>query len=231
MSEIPETFWNGRLAKPKGEEAMSAKSQVVSMGGVFLAIIQGLSKEVQKLGGGDEDLRRLTSPEGESLLTELAQKLVKGMSGLLKRVTTVKVQGSKKFVVKDHINSANIGWMGDNFRKLFLDVVEENVPDASLGVNSLQKGSPDAPILTELGERAMTQIAHFLTLLEKQSQGQKGDLLVNSYVNIAYIIGNDGNVWAVHAYWDPDNGYWGVDARSVGSPDAWNAGRQVLSRD
>ncbi len=55
---------------------MATKSQVVSWMGVSLSIIQGLLKEVQKLGGGDEQVRKLATPEGESLLAELAQKLV-----------------------------------------------------------------------------------------------------------------------------------------------------------
>ncbi len=41
----------------------------------------------------------------------------------------------------------------------------------------------------------------------------------------------NGEVWAVNANWNPDNGYWNVEANSVSNPNPWNAGNQILSRD
>lgn len=55
---------------------MSTKSRVVSWMGVSLSLVQGLLKEVQKLGGGDEDVRKLVTPEGETLLAKIAQLIV-----------------------------------------------------------------------------------------------------------------------------------------------------------
>ncbi len=81
----------GDLPKNERNEVMATKSQVVSWMGVSLSIIQGLMKEVQKLGGGDEHVRKLAMPDGESLLAELAQKLV----GVVRRTFKVMVDYGK----------------------------------------------------------------------------------------------------------------------------------------
>ncbi len=153
------------------------------------------------------------------------------MSNLLKRVTTMAVNGTKKFVASEHLKEANVGLTGSNFDKLFLGKVEENVGDATIAVDRLEKASPDAPIMAELGGRAEIQLAHFFGPLKAQSRGEAGVLLVNGCANVAYIRGTDGDVWAVGAYWDSDYGCWYVGAYSVGDPRGWIAGFQVLSRD
>lgn len=152
-------------------------------------------------------------------------------ASLLKRVSAVTVAGAKRFCAKDHLKEANVGWTSPNFQKLFQEKVEENVPEAALVAHHLERDSLDAPIMAKLGDRAVIQLAHFFELLKKQSKGEDGTLLVNGRANIAYILGSDGNVWAVDAYWPADNGDWRVHASSVGNPRRWAAGYQVLSRD
>lgn len=53
-----------------------SKSAVVSAMGVVLSVVQGIMKETQKAGGGDEDFYRLSKPEGEDALRQIAQILV-----------------------------------------------------------------------------------------------------------------------------------------------------------
>jgi len=174
---------------------------------------------VNKLGGEEAVARFL---RGELTVRE---------SDLLRKLVTVPVKGAKKFVAKDHIKSANVGYTGTNFDKLFLDLVEENVEDANLAGHSLGRKSLDAPIMAELGDRAKIKLAHFFGLVEKQSKGEAGTLLTNGCANIAYIEGIDGNLWVVGALWVSGYGVWDVRARSVGRQRAWLAGRQVLSCD
>ena len=114
---------------------------------------------------------------------------------------------------------------------MFLKKTEENVGDAAIAIDRLERASKDAPIMTELGARAEIKLTHFFGLLEAQSKGEEGVLLVNGNANIAYIIGDDGNPWAVSADWDSGDRYWRVEARSVGRPYGWDAGRQVFSCD
>lgn len=167
---------------------------------------------------------------------EGVKKLLAGQLGvketdLLRQITRVSVPGTEKFVAKEHLKAANIGYTGGNFDNLFLKKVEENVEGVTMAIHRLEKGFLDAPILAELGNRAEISLAHLFQLIEKQSNGEDGPLLTNGYANIAYIRGTDGNLWAVYASWHSSNGYWDVVATSVENPGRWNAGHQVLSRD
>lgn len=150
---------------------------------------------------------------------------------LLRRVGVAAVYGTEKFVARDHLKDANVGWMGDNFKKLFLSNVEEAVADIAVAIYRLEQSSLDAPIMAELGERTVIKLAHFFELLKKQSCGESGVLLTNGYVNVAYIKGGDGNVWAVRAAWASGGRCWHVEASSVESSRRWLGGRQILSRD
>jgi len=150
---------------------------------------------------------------------------------LLRKLTTVVVSGAKKFVAKDHLRDANVGWMGDSFKRLFLGNVEENVEAITVAIHRLEKSSLDAPIMAQLANRTEINLAHFFELLKKQSKGEDGVLLTNGHANIAYIKGSDGNFWTVRAYWDSSSRYWVVEAYSVEYPGRWHDGRQVLSRD
>lgn len=150
---------------------------------------------------------------------------------LLKRVATITAPAVQRFVAKDCLKNCNVGWAGDNLKKFFLDKVEANVPEAKLAVNQLERASLDAPILTELGDKAEVSLAYLFDLLKKQSNGEDGVLLTNGYANIFYVCGNDGNIWAVSARWSSDSRYWGVVAYSVEGPDGWRGGCRVFSRD
>lgn len=151
---------------------------------------------------------------------------------LLVKVAEVQVVALSRFCAKDYLKSCNVGWTGDNFRKLFLGDVEENVADTTVAIHRLEQASLDPPIMAQLADRAELKLTHFFELLKKQSKGESGVLLTNGYANVAYIKGNDGNLWAVSACWRSYCGYyWNVEANSVGDPYRWDDGYQILSRD
>jgi len=174
---------------------------------------------VNKLGGMD-GVRRLLSGD-----------LVVKAVGLLKRVATAHTPAVKRFVARDHLADCNIGWTGENFKSLFLDKVYKDVGEEKLAIHRLEKASLDAPILYELGERPNTSIAHLFSLIKRQKNGEKGDLLTNGYVNIVYDYDDEGNFWAVIARWRSGDGSWDVEASSVEDRDGWFAGYQVVSCD
>ena len=176
-------------------------------------------------------LEKLSGEDGERWLERL-KKTLRESSDLLRRVAMVSVSAMKRFVANDSAKKkANIGWTSADFDRFFGGKIEENVEATNLAVHRLEKASLDAPILAELGARATTPLAYLFELMEKQSKGEDGVLLVNGYANIMYAIGNDGNVWAVLALWYSGNGCWRVYARSVEHPHRWGAGYQILSRD
>lgn len=146
-------------------------------------------------------------------------------------VKTVSVKATEKFVAsKDAHARANVGYTGSNFNKFFLDLVEENVGDASIDIHVLGRDSLGAQVMAELGSRAKIKLAHLFELLEQQAKGEAGPLLVNGSANVAYIVGKDGNVWAVDACWRGAD-CWHVNADSVGAQGSQYAGHQVLSCD
>ncbi len=149
---------------------------------------------------------------------------------LLRLLKSVVVSGATKFVAKDRLRSCNVGWTGHNFKKLFLEKVEENVPEAKLAVSWLERNSFDVPILTELGDKAEVKLSYLFDLLAKQSNGEDGVLLTNGCANIFYVCGVDGNIWPVDAFWYSDVHSWFVEACSVELLDRWNGGFQIFFR-
>ena len=152
-------------------------------------------------------------------------------SGLLKRVASVAVPAVQRFVAGDCLKEANVGWTGDNFKRLFLDKIGENVPEANLAVSRLEEASLDAPILKELGDRAEVSLAHMFDLLKRQAHGEEGILLTNGYANIFYVHDRNNTLWAVSARWDSARRDWYVEAHSIKNPNGWSDGHLVFSRD
>lgn len=188
-----------------------------------LTKINALVKNIMAQMGIDdpvEAIRRVNSGEWVVKFAEL-----------LKQVATVTVGGVERFCAKDHLEAANIGWTDTDFERFFLDKVEENVGTGVLAIHRLERQSPDALIMTELGDRAEIQLAHFFELLEAQSEGEEGPLLVDGRSNYAHIRGTDGNVRAVYTYWSAIRRYWNLRARQGGDySNRLSGGNQVLSR-
>lgn len=124
-----------------------------------------------------------------------------------------------------------ISWLGDNFKKNFLDKVEEVVAETTLNYHKLKKSSRDILIINELGgeDKAETTLAEMFFQMKKQASGESGVLLTNDYANIFYIRDINGVLWAVNCNWNDDG--WNVNANSVENPNDWNAGNQVFSRN
>jgi hypothetical protein len=121
-----------------------------------------------------------------------------------------------------------------NFRSWFLSgegKIEEPVGDKELRYGKLVKGTVDGPIIQELdGEaKAETTLSEVFALMEKQPNREDGVLLTNGWANIFYVKDIEGVLRAVLVDWSGDG--WGVGARSVGSPDDWDAGGRVFSRN
>jgi len=173
------------------------------------------SSDVKKMskGGFLTGVRRVL--RGEAIIK---------IGGLLEQFAITDVSGAEKFVVKNAFgpdNPAGIKfWLGYNFKKHFLGLVEENVPATELMINTLVKLSLDAPIIAELGNRVEIMLAHLYELISRQSNG----------AYLSYICGTDGNRWAVNADWYSTDREWSLDANSVENPPPWREGSQVVSQ-
>ena len=69
-----------------------------------------------------------------------------------------------------------------------------------------------------------------ITLGELYNFLKSSKTLENNCANIAFIRDDAGTLWAVGAGWGAGGGGWDVDAISVGYPDEWGSGYQVLSQ-
>jgi hypothetical protein len=148
---------------------------------------------------------------------------------LLDYVTAIKTVAIEKFVAADHFKAGEtadgvkIAFLSDNFKKLFLPKTEEDVEAADIKVHRLTRNSQDLGIRAEIGEaNEEIKLAHLWQVLKAHRDGKVGDWFVG------YIIGTDGKLWAVSAYWCRDG--WYLDAVSVEHPSPWCAGRRVCSR-
>lgn len=185
---------------------------------------------INKIGGEDAFMRLLA---GELNVVPAKPSDPKK---LLELVTTVSVAAIESFKSADTFKvdtkkaATRIYYLGDNFKKHF-GRKEEGASEATeIKVHKLLVGSLDAPIITELADKCEITLGQFFTLLSKQGKGESGPLLTNGSANIAYIHDDEGNLWAVFAFWVAGRGGWYVGAGSVGNPGRWRDGRRVLSR-
>jgi len=153
---------------------------------------------------------------------------------LLSCFATQTVDGALRFVCDEAtLKAANVGCMGENFKRIFLNKVEENIPDANLVASQLKKASLDAPILTDLGEKAETSLVYMFDLIKEQANSYPSILLTNSSANVFYIRDNDRNLWAVSVAGSQGPGvlFWRIEASSLGNQQRWPAHCRFFSRD
>ena len=176
----------------------------------------GWTSEDVKLASGGEMLAQLL------LVVRGRAKVV--VSSILTLLRTARIVAQPAVTTsKKYFEEAGVKLVGSNFEAQFYDLEVPATGEAELAVRKLEQNSLDAPILTELGEKAEISVSQF-----------RAFLLANhgsSEVFIAYLRGNDGNLWAVRASWYAGYGGWSVFANSVARPFRWFAGHQVLSRN
>jgi len=176
------------------------------------------------------------SPEAIALMCKAIAERERQEKKLLVLLGTALVPSTNGFVVRDKcvVNTSDeatvkIAWLGDNFKKWFLDKTEEPADGSQLRYHELLEWSLDLPIIVSLGgeEKAETTLAQMFSLIEKQGKGQDGVLLTNGCTNIFYVRDVNGGLLAVYVYWYSIG--WDVGAYSVESPNGWCAGSHVFS--
>lgn len=152
---------------------------------------------------------------------------------ILEFVDKILVAGAQSFVCnKATLGAANIGWIGSNFRKHFLNKREQDVPDAHLVVNNLIQPSLGDSILKKLGDEAETTLTYMINLITNQAHIEDGPLLIRERsTNIFPIRGLDNNLWAVRASSRPQRCYWEVEAHPICElPNRWHGKIRVFFR-
>ncbi|MFA4996427.1 MAG: hypothetical protein WC536_04785 [Patescibacteria group bacterium] len=164
-----------------------------------------LNEALDELGLNFDQYSKLLSKGGafKGKVKDAARQLLS--SDLLEFVSTATIDPIDRFSVEDVVKSGKIGetkfWFGPNFKRIFGNLVETNIPAATLKFDRLKKGSVDGPIMEELGGASQIKafVAYIFTLCCRQGQGQEGVLLTNGYANIFYVPdpNNPEICWAV----------------------------------
>lgn len=123
---------------------------------------------------------------------------------LITPIATVRVDQTDRFVARDvfktgqRIGGRTLSSVGWSFAEHFLNVVENDVPAATLKVWGLQYTMGDAALIRKLGGEAratVSSIAHVYRLMEASDVASHTD----GRSNIAYVRSPvDQRLWAVH---------------------------------
>ncbi|MCX6723018.1 MAG: hypothetical protein NT094_03010 [Candidatus Staskawiczbacteria bacterium] len=132
------------------------------------------------------------------------------------------VSDASLFRAQDHITSANVGVMGRNFLRLYFG--KEEVVSETTNFHT----SNQSNIVGALGNKIEIKLSDLFGLIEKQSRGQHGILLVNGRANVTLVRGLDGNTMAVCAFWSSMGHCWDIGAVPKDRPNSYFEGGQVV---
>ncbi|MBU1092177.1 hypothetical protein KJ836_00620 [Patescibacteria group bacterium] len=126
----------------------------------------------------------------------------------------------KKFFKTRNGNDGLYVW--DGFRDRILSVTDEveSLLGSTISSFDLSKAATDADIRNELPEGHVWQDASAFCaclagLIERQKNGEEGDLITTGCANIFYVVGIDGEVFTVHVSWYSDARKWRIRASTL----------------
>ncbi|MEK7156335.1 MAG: hypothetical protein AAB790_00835 [Patescibacteria group bacterium] len=193
--------------------------------------------------GGDDGADKLLAHELVLVDPKKVKKGTKAPDPLFAFVGRLKTEGTKEFVAKKNYvvdtsetTRVRISYLGNNFKKYLLPLVEHDIAPSDLVLSGLIRGQHDLPLDDEnpgtiagLGgtSKAVTGLYEFFeTLAYKQAMGD-----LTPTVGYVLFKDEDGNsvLWPVRGHWHV--GGWYVEAYSVSSPREWYAGYEFVSRE
>lgn len=138
----------------------------------------------------------------------------------------IELSSSERFAVADEFLLGTdyplpVSYMGDNFKRQLLPLIEASVPKATLQKRKLLKSSVDTQILKELSgeEKARSYMAHVKQFLQTADR---------SDWYIFYVVDAFGVLCALVVLWR--GGGWSLDVFPVSDPGQWDAGSVVVAR-
>ena len=189
-----------------------------------------LGAGLRKSGLLSEPTQNVIEQQGDSLVADLVavvRKRVEGQLLLAPRSKVSLVSGVHNPDVFYQTRSGLYVW--DDFRSRIVAKAKPVAADTkcSVAVSELTKDATDEEIEGALptehlfDESAVCAIV--AAMIEKQKNGEPGDLLNNGYANLLYT-----SSCVVSVYWNAGDRRWLVFAWYRGD-DGWRAGRRVLS--
>lgn len=158
------------------------------------------------------------------------------VSALLTYVTTVRVPAIKRFSASEVLGSTGvnkdgilIGFLGENFKKQFGSLVEEDTPEVEFTVSRLQRYADALDIAGAISrEKRVVKASQIYQLVLIQKTGGHSGLNIDGWANLFLAYGADGNLWLVYVF--RYGGGWSFLADPLGSPFRCYVGFQVFSR-
>ena len=162
-------------------------------------------------------------------------------SGGFRLIATVSLRGAYEFIASYHFyvgttdEGVRISFLGENFRSLFLNELEETCGSrAKFRVYKSTGGSPHVPTIIERSIDHRTDLVHLCQLLKKQPKGGRGPLSTNGNERNFFCISDDKihdnkvGLWEVEVYWEDDG--WHIDAGSLESSAGCRKGDRIFAR-
>lgn len=104
----------------------------------------------------------------------------------------------------------------------------DSAPERPYVASLLKASTHDTDIRSELPDEHLSTLEDIAGLIEVQRSGQSGFLLTDGSVNIFYVKGKNGKVFAVLVLWLSGGRGWNVHGWGLGALGGWRAGSQVL---
>ncbi len=77
-------------------------------------------------------------------------------------------------------------------------------------------------------EQVPCTLDQIATIINKQSNGEFGELLTNGFSNLFYVYGKDNQLFVVDVHWFAGHREWRVHAWELDEFGRWDAGRRVF---
>ena len=139
--------------------------------------------------------------------------------------------GSGQFSIRDHFavgfEPVHIGYLGENFRRTYLDLVVPPESPGDFSTRNLTERLSGPQIVERFGESCLVPLPVAWHLLLQHASGQPGALLTNGQTNILIHPGVD---YTLGIFWF--HGGWSIRAYPFHSDKqrAWFAGNRVIVR-
>lgn len=155
--------WLGMRGKfKKGGIVMARKdiSAIVRGAGMAADIWMKLDKAVKDRGGGDEDIHRLATEEGERLISEIADLVVR--SGRMKDVFSVTVNYNQ--TVEDMVKAGEYDWKNQDINSRNFPIIRRGTSEFEIHLVHFGKTMSSEDVLRELDKMGLRS-AEFPELL------------------------------------------------------------------
>ncbi len=152
------------------------KSAIVRGAGLLTSIFTNLQKEVEKRGGDGEDIHRLTTPEGEGILGEIAEIIVKAS---YPRKEDFKITVNYEQSLQQMIKAGNYDWVNNNITAEHFPVEGKDKQELTITLFHFNKPMTSDEIKNEMEKQDFrpAKVEELLALGEKYPELQKKFLI------------------------------------------------------